>query len=150
MTKKCTFLYDKSPSFHDIASIPDFFEKPQIALLGSFPNDPKIWGLSVNDPKNWGLWNTRDTQQITRVLVTAQILGCNHSPSPQKKRIEKTHVVTLLHPEPRRLATPSGEGSKGSWKGRWFFVTPKLALKPKMCGCFYHPICSMYRIFTSI
>ena len=59
MTKKCTFLYDKSPSFHDIASIPDFFEKPQIALLGSFPNDPKIWGLSVNDPKNWGLWNTR-------------------------------------------------------------------------------------------
>ena len=39
--KTCTFLYDKSPSFHDIASIPDFIEKPQIALLGSFPNDPR-------------------------------------------------------------------------------------------------------------
>ena len=64
MTKKCTFLYDKSPSFHDIASIPDFIEKPQIALLGSFPNDPKIWLLSVNDPKNWGLWNTRGIDDL--------------------------------------------------------------------------------------
>ena len=37
----------------------DFFEKSKIALLGSFTNDPKIWGLSANDPKNWGGWNTR-------------------------------------------------------------------------------------------
>ena len=74
MTKKCRFLYDRSPSFHDIASIPDFVEKPQIALLGSFPNDPKIWGLSVNDPKNWGLWNTRDIYIYTIIIIVVIII----------------------------------------------------------------------------
>ena len=86
--KKCRFLYDKSPSFHDITSIPDFVEKPQIALLGSFPNDPKIWGLSVNDPKNWGLWNTRAPEANSlRPPTTFKRLQSDTKPTspPQKK-----------------------------------------------------------------
>ena len=87
MTKKCTFLYDKSPSFHDIASIPDFIEKPQIALLGSFPNDPKIWGLSVNDPKNWGLWNTRVTIETDALFRASTVC-----PKILKGKTEKSGV----------------------------------------------------------
>ena len=54
MITKCTFLYDKCPSIHDIANKYHVFEK----LLGSFRNDPQTWGLSAKDPKNWGGWNT--------------------------------------------------------------------------------------------